>query len=113
MTDDYTHNHWANYTNTELTDNTHYEMSGRTDAPTSMALKPFKVTSITVNPGVVTTGSSVMISIVIEENTHEQWSAYTHNQLTSKTYDDMSGLYHWDYWDSSTWSEVSTLIWGA
>ena len=57
----------------------------------SMALKPMNVTSVTVNPGVVTTGASIMISIVIEDG----------------------GLYTWGDWDSTTWGEVSNLIWGA
>ena len=57
----------------------------------SLALKPMSVASVTINPGVVTTGSSVMISIVIEDG----------------------GLYTWGDWDSSTWGEVSNLIWGA
>ena len=79
----------------------------------SLALKPMNVTSVTVNPGVVTTGASVMISIVIEEKDHDMWSAYTHAQLASYTHKEMSGMYSWDDWDSSTWGEVSNLIWGA
>ena len=79
----------------------------------SMALKPMNVTSVTVNPGVVTTGASVMISIVIEEKDHDMWSVYTHSQLANYTHKEMSGLYSWDEWDSSTWGEVSNLIWGA
>ena len=113
MADEYTHNWWSAYTNIELTNKTYNEMSGMTDITGTMAFKPCIVTSITVNPGTVTTGASVLISIVIEENTHEQWSGYTHNQLASKIYDDMSGMYHWDDWESSTWDELSTLIWGA
>lgn len=113
MTDEYTHKYWSAYTHAELTDKSHYEMSGNSDVIVSMALKPFKVASVIVNPEVVTTGASVMISIVIEENTHEQWAEYTNSQLSKYTHDELSGMYHWEDWDSSTWSEVSTLIWGA
>ena len=88
-------------------------MKGFDNMTASMALKPMNVTSVTVNPGVVTTGASVMISIVIEEKDHDMWSAYTHSQLASYTHDNMSGMYHWEDWDSSTWGEVSNLIWGA
>ena len=57
----------------------------------SLALKPPKVTSVIINPEVVTTGASVIISIVVEDG----------------------GSYIWSEWDSSTWGDVSNLIWGA
>ena len=57
----------------------------------SMAFKPPGITSVTVGNGVITTGATFIISVMVEDG----------------------GTWLWEDWDSSTWGEVSNLTWGA
>lgn len=57
----------------------------------SFSQKPPEVGSITISPGVVTTGASFLISVTVFDG----------------------GQYIWSDWEDSTWGEVSNLIWGA
>lgn len=57
----------------------------------SMAFKPPVISSVTVGNGVIKTGATFILSVMVEDG----------------------GTWLWEDWDSSTWGEVSNMTWGA
>ena len=57
----------------------------------SLANKPPDITSVSISANVVNTGASFILSVGVSDG----------------------GFYAWGDWDSTTWGEVSNLIWGA